>query len=97
MIRLKVYHQGNEVLVAACDDDLLGRIFEDGELHLEVRREFYDGMAVNPEEFLRHLRLATIGNLVGEETIRVAREAGFIEENGILRIGGVPHAQLVVI
>lgn len=97
MIRLKVYNQGREVLVAACDADLLGKVFRDGELQLEVKREFYDGVNVTRGQFVSHLRLATIGNFVGEETVRTALEEGFIEEGGVLVIGGVPHAQMVVI
>lgn len=97
MIRLKVYEQGTEVLVAACDADLLGKTFRQGELKLEVRPDFYDGMAADRELLLRHLRLATIGNFVGEETVSILLEAGFVEEAGILRIDGVPHAQMVVL
>ncbi|MFQ6012782.1 MAG: DUF424 domain-containing protein [Thermoplasmata archaeon] len=97
MIRLKVYNQGKEVLVAACDADLLGRTLREGDLRLEVRPEFYDGVAADREQLLRHLRLATIGNFVGEETVSAVLEGGFIEEAGIIRIDGVPHAQMVVL
>jgi hypothetical protein len=97
LIRLKVYNQGREVLVAACDADLLGQTLREGELRLEVRPEFYDGMAADQEQLLRHLRLATIGNFVGEETVAAALEGGFIEDTGIIRIDGVPHAQMVVL
>ncbi len=97
MIRLKVYNQGTEVLVAACDADLLGQTLQEGELRLEVAPGFYDGVAADREQLLRHLRLATIGNLVGEETVAAALEGGFIEESGIIRIDGVPHAQMVVL
>jgi hypothetical protein len=97
LIKLKVYRQGKEVLVAACDSDLLGKTFREGELRIHVKPEFYDGVFVTREQFVAHLRLATIGNFVGEETISVALEEGFIEEGGIIRIDGVPHAQMVVI
>lgn len=97
MIRLKVYEQGKDILVAACDADLLGKTFREGELRLQVKPSFYDGMAVTREQFVAHLHLATVGNFVGEETIRVALEEGFIHESGIMRIDGVPHAQMVVV
>jgi hypothetical protein len=97
LIRLKVYNQGTEVLVAACDADLLGQTLQEGELRLEVKPDFYDGVAADREQLLRHLRLATIGNFVGEETVAAALEGGFIEEGGIIRINGVPHAQMVVL
>lgn len=97
MIRLKVYEQGREIMVAACDAYLLGRTFREGELRLHVNPAFYDGMNVTREQFVSHLRLATIGNFVGDETVRVALEEGFIQESGVIRIDGVPHAQMVVL
>ncbi len=43
-----------------------------------------------------NLQLATIGNFVGRETIDVAKRAGFVADEGILWINGVPHAQFVL-
>lgn len=83
--------------MAACDADLIGKTFREGELRLHVNPEFYDGVFVTREQFVEHLRIATIGNFVGKETVRIALEEGFIEEGGIIKIGGVPHAQMVVI
>ncbi len=94
-IRMKVYQRGPETLVAACDADLLGKTFREGDLRLEVS-SFYEGDVVSEEQFVAHLRLATIGNFVGRETIGAAQRAGFVGEDGVLWIEGVPHAQMVV-
>ena len=94
-IRMKVYTRGGETLVAAADGDLLGRTFRQGELRLHVNA-FYDGDAVDAEGFVRHLRVATIGNFVGRETVEAAIRAGFVDPDAVLWIDGVPHAQLVV-
>ncbi len=83
--------------MAACDADLLGKVLEEGELQLAVKPEFYDGMAVTREQLISHLQVATIGNFVGQETVRVVLEEGFIDEDHIITIDGVPHAQMVVI
>ncbi len=97
VVRMKVYQRGADVLVAACDSGLLGKTFREGQLKLHVNPAFYDGREVTPEELVAHLHLATIGNFVGEETVRICRDAGFIDDEGILRIQGVPHAQLVLV
>ncbi len=94
-IRMKVYHRGPEILVAACDEDLLGRTFREGGLRLEVSG-FYEGDVVSEDVLLAHLRLATMGNFVGRETIGAARRGGFVADDGVLWIAGVPHAQYVV-
>ncbi len=96
MIRMKVYSRGVEVLVAACDTELLGKTFREGELKLHVS-SFYDGDEVGEEEFVQQLRQATIGNLVGRSTVDAAKRAGLVQEDGVLWIDGVPHAQLFVI
>lgn len=94
-IRMKVYHQGKETLVAAADTDLVGRTFREGKFKIEVGK-FYEGDVVSEEMFVSHLHLATIGNFVGKETVDAAKRAGFVSDEGILWIDGVPHAQFVL-
>jgi len=94
-IRMKVYHQGKETLVAAADADLVGKTFREGKLKIEVGKS-YEGDVVSEEMLVSNLQLATIGNFVGRETIEAAKRAGFVSEDGILWINGVPHAQFVL-
>lgn len=94
-IRMKVYTRGKETLVAAADDDLIGKTFREGKFRIEVGK-FYEGDVVTEQFFLDHLKLATIGNFVGRETIDAAKRAGYVDEEGILWIDGVPHAQFVL-
>jgi hypothetical protein len=90
---VKVYQKGGQVVVAACDAELLGQTFEEGEMILKVT-SFYDGVTATEEELVVNLKAATCANLVGKRTIGIAVSAGFIDEGGVIRIGGVPHAQL---
>ncbi len=91
----KTYRTQGELLVAACDKDLLGKIFSEGKLVLDVRREFYGTDLVKWEALSSLLRAATIANLVGESAVSKAIESGFIEKGNVLRVKGVPHAQMV--
>jgi hypothetical protein len=90
---VKVYQQGGQVVVAACDAELIGQTFEEGEMILKVS-SFYDGAFATEEELVMNLRSATCANLVGNRTIEVAVSAGMIDKGGVIKIGGVPHAQL---
>ena len=83
------------MLVAACDEHLLGRTLREGELRLHVS-SFYEGQVMTEQEFVAQLRLATIGNFVGRETVAAAERAGFVDRDGVLVIEGEPHAQMVV-
>ncbi|MEE9152086.1 MAG: DUF424 family protein [Thermoplasmata archaeon] len=94
MIWIKVYTTQGEVVLAACDEDILGKIFEEGELQLPVLESFYGGEKVTHELFVKQLKTATIVNLTGREVISIASKMGMINEDCIIEIGGVPHAQI---
>ncbi|MGC8663250.1 MAG: DUF424 domain-containing protein [Thermoplasmata archaeon] len=95
-ISIHIWKVQNEIMLAACDSNLLGKKFEEGELHIEVKTEFYHKTYTTEKSFRNVLKKATIINLVGENVIRIAIEEGVIDENNIIRISNVPHAQAVV-
>ena len=94
MICIKVYTQGRERLVAACDQDILGKTFRSKGLVLDVAESFYHGDDVDEEALVNWLRLATVANLSGKVVVGIAVKNGFIDEDCVLDIGGVPHAQM---
>ncbi len=94
MIWIKIYTTQGEIILAACDEDLLGKTFEEGELQLIVSESFYGGERVTQELFMSQLRNATIANLVGRKVVNIASELGMINEDCVLEIDGVPHAQI---
>ncbi|MDP8011275.1 MAG: DUF424 domain-containing protein [Thermoplasmata archaeon] len=95
-ISMHIWKVQNEIMLAACDSNLLGKKFEEGEFHIEVKKEFYHESYVTEKSFRNALKMATIINLVGENVIRIAIEEKIIDENNIIRIKNVPHAQAVV-
>ena len=95
MISIKIYKQGGDILIGACDEKLIGKKFVDGKFQIYVSREFYDGERVNIEVLKNHLKNATIANLVGEKTVQCAIKLGLVDPQCIMKIKGVPHAQVV--
>ena len=93
-IAIKIHNPSGEVLIAACDEKLLGKTFEDDELQLHVNTEFYDGFRTDEKELLVHLKNSTSANLVGEIVIKCVIKAGLISDDCIIRIQGIPHAQI---
>jgi hypothetical protein len=91
---IKIYNQRGEILVAACDEGILGKKFEEGDLQIEVHTQFYDGFRVDKDGLLSQLGNSTIANLVGEKVVKCALEAGLITEDCIIRIQGIPHVQI---
>ncbi|WP_323677790.1 DUF424 family protein [Halorubellus sp. PRR65] len=83
------------LLVAACDADLLGETFEDGELSLTVTEEFYGGDEVEPAAAVDAVRRADVANLVGTETVAAAVDAGVVDESTVLEVEDTLHAQVL--
>jgi hypothetical protein len=95
LITIKVYQHGREILVAACDKDMLGKTLRDGELKLSVDRDFYEGEDGDESLLVNRLENSTMANLVGETTCSIAIKHDFITEECVMRIAGVPHAQML--
>lgn len=95
--RLKVYRVGGEIVVAVCDSELVGRVFREGDLKIEVKESFYGDKDVDEEEVKRALRIATIANITGKRAVKLAIDMGLIDKENVLKIGECWHAQMVVI
>lgn len=96
-VLVKVMRVRGETVVAACDEELLGKRFVDRQrgLKLEVNERFYGGEAVDLNRCISLLREASIANLVGSRVVEAAVSHGIIQSRAVIRIGGVPHAQIV--
>jgi len=86
---------GHHVLLAACDAELLGRVLREGKIVFEVREQFYKGSKVSVEEAIDLMRQSTVVNMVGKCIVDKALEKGMIHPEAILKISGIPHAQIV--
>ena len=95
MISIKIYEQGDDLVIGACDEHLLGKKFVDGKFQIDVSENFYGGQRISKETLAKYLIDATIANLVGEETIQCAIKLGLVNPDCILKIKGVPHAQMI--
>ena len=97
MIYVNVYRNQNEILVAACDEEILGKSFSEGDVNLKVSKGFYRGDLVPIKELSKLLSSATIANLTGNRVVEEAINLGFVEREHVIEVSGVKHAQLVVL
>jgi hypothetical protein len=91
---LKIYKNGEHVLVAACDKEVLGKTLKHGSTTVEISRVFYEGELVSEEELYKALEEATTANLFGEKTVKCAIKCGLIDPDSVIMIDCVPHAQV---
>jgi hypothetical protein len=94
---VKVHKKDEKTIVAVCDSDLLGKKFEQGELQLDLTSDFYKGDEMDEKEAGDLVRNADIVNLVGKNSVKLGMQEGVIDEDHVMEIAGVPHAQAVIV
>jgi hypothetical protein len=86
---------GNNVLLAICDTEILGKTLREGKIVFNIKKEFYKGPRVTIEEAVDMIANSTIVNMVGKNIVKKAIEKGYVHPEAVLNIEGVPHAQIV--
>jgi len=98
---MKVYMNlrkiGNNVLLAICDCEILGKTLHEGKIVFIIKEEFYKGAEVTVDEAVDMIQNSTIVNMVGKNIVQKAIEKGYVHPEAVLNIEGVPHAQIVKI
>ena len=95
-MKMKIHSEKGGVVVALCDKELLGRVFKEGEVTLNLKdyREFYDGETASEPAVLKQLKNASSANLVGEKSVALAIKRGFGRKEDVRTVQGVPHLQV---
>ena len=93
-------HKSYRTVVAVCDEELVGMVFEEGKKLLDIPERFYKGEVKNPqevEELMRDfIREDATFNIVGEKSVKAALEAGVIGKDGIGRVKDIPFALILL-
>jgi len=93
-------HKSYRDIVAVCDSDLIGKVFEEKEFQLYVKESFYKDKEVSGQELKQLIeemsREDAIFNFVGSESIQTALEIGIIKKEGIKKIQDVPFAMVLM-
>lgn len=92
---VKIRKWGRYTLLATCDANLIGKVLREGKIVFEIREEFYKGLKVSLEEAIDLVEQSTVVNMVGHRIVRKAVEKGLIHPEAIIKISGVPHAQII--
>ncbi|MBD3164019.1 DUF424 family protein [Candidatus Woesearchaeota archaeon] len=92
----KKHLSGKKLILAVCDDALLGKRFSQDNLQVDLASEFYNGSHMGQDMLLSLINKAYIINAVGEETISMLKNIGLITEDNIIRISGMPVANILI-
>jgi hypothetical protein len=87
-------------IVAVCDAELLGKVFEEGNFQLDVKESFYNGEKTSEKEAIKIMRDMAIEdatfNIVGKKSINAAIKAEIITKKGIRTVQGIPFALILM-
>ena len=86
---------GEHVLLAACDEELLGQVLKDGKIIFRIREEFYKGPKLPIDDAIKLIEESTVVNMVGKNIVKKAIDHGLVHPEAVLKICGIPHAQIV--
>lgn len=90
-VYVKVHVAGPEIIVAACDKELLGSIIKDPsrKIHLYVDPAFFGGELKDIDSFIKILSKASSANLVGKDVVEAAIRARLVHNDAVLNVNGV--------
>ncbi|MBQ7404846.1 MAG: DUF424 family protein [Candidatus Methanomethylophilaceae archaeon] len=93
---VRIHNCDGEMMLAACDEDLIGMTFRGDGTRITVSERFYKGESVDATTLAERMKSVSIMNLVGDEVISVAISEGHVSEESIMVIGGIRYAQVVI-
>ncbi|MDX1611752.1 MAG: DUF424 family protein [Candidatus Thermoplasmatota archaeon] len=94
MFRYRVYRSQQDTLLAATDEELIGRSVSRGEVVVHISEQFYGTEVANEGELRALLAECTVANLMGKRCVGLASNLGLVSAKNVIDLDGIPHAQL---
>ena len=94
---MRIHRVRSEVVMAACDEELLGRDLPVGTAGrtVKISSQFYGERVVSVDELCWAMRHCTIGNLLGARVLAIAEREGVVAPGAHGLLGGIPHAEII--
>lgn len=84
------------LLIIVTDKDILGKIFKEGKVQLDLTKEFYQGTMMNEEKIKESFQKARHLHLTGKEAVALGIKLNLVDTNKILYVKKIPHAEVVI-
>jgi uncharacterized protein len=97
MIAKKHVTHDKRLILAVCDKDILGKCFTEKDRILDLRSDFYKGEELSETKLSQLMRSAYIINLAGKKSLAFAKKLNLVDNETIIIIDKVPHAQVLVV
>ncbi|MBT3940874.1 DUF424 family protein [Candidatus Woesearchaeota archaeon] len=97
MFYYKIHESHAGYLIAACDKSICGKTLKSKGLEFHVNPRFYKDKTASPTQMKKLLQIASSANLIGKDVVQLAVDLGLIDKENVIKIQGIPHAQVVVV
>lgn len=92
---VKIHHSQGYSIVAVCDEEILGKVFREGDVVLDVSPSFYKGEKVDLRRALESIISADIAVITGRRIVEKLAEIGLVSTEFALRVGDQLHVQIL--
>ncbi len=83
------------LILSLCDSDLIDHVFEEGELQLDLRSDFYKGKDTDKKEIELLIKKAHTIIFTGKDAVKFGLKHNLILEKNVRSICNVPYAQTI--
>lgn len=96
MLIVNIHKGETGKVVVVSDKEIVGRKFEEGNLQLDLSKEFYAGEEKKETEIIKLFQSAEVRaiHLTGEKAVGLGKKEGLVEKGKILVVKRVPHAEV---
>ncbi len=95
IVKVHKTEDGRKIL-AICDNNLIGKKFEEGKMQLDLSSGFYRGEEMSEKELEGLVKGSYIANIVGKKSVKLMVKWGIAKKKRVIKIRNVPHAQAIL-
>ncbi|MCX8168341.1 MAG: DUF424 family protein [Ignisphaera sp.] len=82
-------------MVAVCDEEILGKVFREGDIVLNISSAFYEGKRVGIEEVIEVISTADMVIVSGKRIVNELARRGLAPKEYALEVDGQLHLQII--
>ena len=87
-------------IVNICDNELIGKEFQEGKFQLDIKENFYGGEVLDENSVIEIIGKMSVEdatfNIVGKKSIETALKTGIISKESIRKIKGIPFSFVLI-
>jgi len=92
---LKVHNVEGKKIVAVCDEEILGNVYREGDVVLDVSPVFYGGKRVDLEEVVKAIEEADMAIITGKRIVKELEKRGLVLSEFALKVQDQLHIHII--